>query len=262
MTAGNAAGGAPLSERREVLEVEGLTRHYGPVVALDDASFTLYEGQVTALVGDNGAGKSTLVKCIAGSLKPTSGTIRLDGELMDFSSPGQARSAGIEAVYQQLALVEPFDITENIYLGRELLQPGWRGRLGILDRREMRRNALRALKDLPARFPDLRAPVSTMSGGQRQAVAMTRGAFWQGRVLLLDEPTAALGVRETRSVLDMVRHLIDQRPMAMMIISHNMEHVWATCDRILVLRRGSLVANLAKEETTMDEVVAYITGSR
>lgn len=249
-------------DRPKVLEVEGLTRYYGAVVALEDVSFSLYEGEVTALVGDNGAGKSTLVKCVAGSLKPTSGTIRLDGQLVDFSSPGEARAAGIEAVYQQLALVEPFDITENIYLGREILHAGWRGMLGVLDRRQMREKALGAIKQLPARFPDLKAQVATMSGGQRQAVAMTRGAFWQGRLLLLDEPTAALGVRETRSVLEMVRHLIDQRPMAMIIISHNMEHVWATCDRILVLRRGELVADLRKDDATMDEVVGYITGSR
>lgn len=254
------SGSAATADHVPVLEVEGLTRHYGSVVALSDASFELHEGEVTALVGDNGAGKSTLVKCIAGSLRPTAGTIKLDGQVMEFTAPGQARDAGIETVYQQLALVEPFDITENLFLGREITHGGWRGLLGVLNRKEMRRRALGAINELPARFPDLDASVSTMSGGQRQVVAMTRGAFWKGRLLLLDEPTAALGVRESQSVLEMIRHLIEQREMAMMVISHNMEHVWATCDRILVLRQGRLVADLDKSETTKNEVVAHITG--
>lgn len=255
-----AMGGAQPVGRAPILEVEGLTRHYGSVVALSDASFTLHEGEVTALVGDNGAGKSTLVKCISGSLKPTAGTIKLDGQVMEFTAPGQARDAGIETVYQQLALVEPFNITENLFLGREVIYSGWRGLLGILDRKDMRRRAMGAIQELPARFPNLDAAVSTMSGGQRQVVAMTRGAFWKGRLLLLDEPTAALGVRESQSVLEMIRHLIEQRDMAMMVISHNMEHVWATCDRILVMRQGRLVADLNKHETTKNDVVAHITG--
>lgn len=249
-----------MEDATPILEVDGLTRHYGSVVALNDVSLSLNRGEIAALVGDNGAGKSTLVKCVSGTIKPTEGTIRLEGELVEFDSPAEARDAGIETVHQQLALVETFDITQNLFLGRELLYRDWRRFFGVLNRPKMKEQALAAIGELPARFPNLDAPVSTMSGGQRQVVAMTKGAFWSGRLLLLDEPTAALGVRESKSVLEMIRLMIEQRDMAMVVISHNMEHVWATCDRILVLRRGELVADMRKDEVDKREVVAHITG--
>lgn len=244
-----------------VLEAQNLTKHYGSVVALEDVSLSLYRGEVIGLVGDNGAGKSTLVKCISGAIKPTSGRILLNGYLREFNSPREAREAGIETVYQQLALIDIFDVTDNLFLGKELRYNDWRRWFGILDRRAMRRQAHAALERIPARFPDLDAPIQTMSGGQRQAVAMARGAFWEGRLLLLDEPTAALGVRESESVLDMIRALIAERAEAMVVISHNMEHVWSVCDRIVVLRRGRLVADLRKSETDRSEVVSYIVGA-
>lgn len=243
-----------------ILQVEGLTRHFGSVVALSDVSFEIPRGEIVALVGDNGAGKSTLVKCVSGTLRPTSGTILLAGHPVEFDSPGEAQAMGIQTVYQQLALVETFDITQNLFLGREQLHDDWRRWFGILDRKSMREQAHRALAQIPARFPDLDAPIETMSGGQRQVVAMARGAFWEGRLLLLDEPTAALGVRESESVLEMIKALIAERAEAMIVISHNMEHVWAICDRILVLRRGELVADLKKDEVTKQQVVAHITG--
>ncbi len=244
-----------------VLEVEGLTKHYGPVVALENVSVALNRGEVVGLLGDNGAGKSTLVKCVSGAVKPTSGAIYLNGELKDFTSPGDARESGIETVYQQLALIDIFDIADNLFLGKELLYEDSRRFLGFVNRRAMRERAHAAMRRLPARFPDLDARIETMSGGQRQIVAMTRGAFWESHLLLLDEPTAALGVKESKSVLDMIRVLIAERAEAMIVISHNMEHLWSVCDRLLVLRRGTLVADLRKQDTNRNEVVSYIVGA-
>lgn len=243
-----------------VLEVEGLSRRFGSVVALDDVSVKIHRGEICALVGDNGAGKSTLVKCVSGTLRPTAGEIRLEGTLVDFHSPGEAQAAGIQTVYQDLALVDSFDLTQNLFLGKELLHDDWRRWFGMLDRPTMKRQAHEALGKILASFPDLGAEVSTMSGGQRQVVAMARGAFWEGRLLLLDEPTAALGVRESESVLEMIKALIAERAEAMIVISHNMEHVWAICNRILVLRQGRLVADLKKDDVTKREVVGHITG--
>ena len=254
-------GRVRMTERVSILETQNLTKHYGSVVALENVSITLNRGEIVGLLGDNGAGKSTLVKCISGALKPTSGRIYLNGELQDFSSPGDARAAGIETVYQQLALVDIFDMTDNLFLGKELTYRDWRRWIGILDRRGMREQAHAALSRIPARFPDLDAPIKTMSGGQRQVVAMARGAFWEGRLLLLDEPTAALGVRESESVIAMIKALITERAEAMVVISHNMEHVWSVCDRILILRRGTLVADLQKADTDRSEVVSYIVGA-
>lgn len=244
-----------------LLQVENLAKHYGSVVALEGVNFSINAGEVVALVGDNGAGKSTLVKCIAGAVRPSQGSVYLDGTKTEFESPGEARAAGIETVYQQLALVDIFDITDNLFLGKELLHGGIRRFFGIMNRKEMRRQAHAAVSRLPARFPDLEAEIRTMSGGQRQVVAMTRGAFWEGRLLLLDEPTAALGVKESASVLEMIGSLVSEREMGMIVISHNMEHVWSVCDRILVLRRGNLVADLRKDETDRQEVVSHIVGA-
>lgn len=245
-----------------VLRVEGLSKSYGSVVALEEVDFSVASGEVLGLVGDNGAGKTTLVKCVAGSLRPSSGRIYLDGVERQFNTPREAREAGIETVYQQLALVDIFDITENLFLGRELVYDDWRGALGFLDRKRMRSRAHEAVSRLAARFPDMDAKIRTMSGGQRQVVAMTRGAFWGGRLLLLDEPTAALGVKESESVLGMIGSLVGEHSMGMIVISHNMEHVWSVCDRILVLRRGRLVANLLKEATDKSEVVGHIVGAK
>jgi len=250
-----------MSIQTPVLRVEGLSKNYGSVQALEDVSFELHKGEVTALLGDNGAGKSTLVKCVAGSLYPSKGKIFLDGQEVSFHDPGEARLAGIETVYQQLALVETFDITGNLYLGREVTTRGIGRLLGVLDRKAMRGLALDAVKEFGARFPDLSAPVQTMSGGQRQVVAMTRGAFWGKKLLLLDEPTAALGVKESKAVLEVIAKLREQSQLALLIVSHNMEHVWQSCDRMLVLRRGQLVADLRKEEVTKNDIVAHITGA-
>jgi len=247
--------------KKPILRTAGLTKKYGSVEALVNVSIELFAGEVTALVGDNGAGKSTLIKCISASIFPTSGEIFLDGAKINFRNPSHARDAGIETVYQQLALIDTFDIPGNIYLGRELKKSGIRGLLGKLNRKAMREAALKSIEDFGARFPDLTAAVETMSGGQRQIVAMTRGAHWGSKLLLLDEPTAALGVRESKSVLEIIEKFRSQQDKCILIVSHNLDHVWRVCDRILILRRGSLIADLRKSETTKSDVVAHITGA-
>jgi simple sugar transport system ATP-binding protein len=245
-----------------LLSVEHVSKNYGHVEALKDVSFDLHRGEVVGLVGDNGAGKSTLVKCIAGVLRPTAGDIHLDGTKHEFESPAEARAAGIETVYQDLALVEMFDLTANLFLGRELVRPGVLGRLGFLRKREMEREARTAIAQLPAKFPDLDAPIDNMSGGQRQIVAISKAAFWGRRLLLLDEPTAALGVQESAGVLEMVAHAATRGDMAILVIAHNLEHIFSVCTRVLVMRRGSLVADLNVADTSAEEVVAYITGAK
>ncbi len=245
-----------------LLSVRNVSKNYGAVEALKDVSFELQRGEVVGLVGDNGAGKSTLVKCIAGVLRPSEGEIHLEGTRHEFNSPAEALAAGVETVYQDLALVELFDLTANLFLGRELVRAGLLGRLGLLRKREMEVAARAAVARLPARFPDLDAPIDNMSGGQRQIVAISKAAFWGRRLLLLDEPTAALGVQESAGVLEMISHTAARGDMAIVVIAHNLQHIFSMCTRVLVLRRGSLVADLQAAQTTPEEVVAYITGAR
>lgn len=245
-----------------LLSVTHLSKNYGAVQALKDVSFEMRHGEVVGLVGDNGAGKSTLVKCIAGVLSPTEGEIHLEGTRHEFASPADALAAGVETVYQDLALVEMFDLTDNLFLGRELVRGGLLKPFGVLRKREMSVAARQAISQIPARFPDLDAPIDTMSGGQRQVVAISKAAFWGRRLLLLDEPTAALGVQESAGVLEMVNHTAARGDMAILIIAHNLEHIFSMCTRVLVMRRGSLVADLNVKDATPEDVVAYITGAR
>jgi ABC-type sugar transport system ATPase subunit len=245
-----------------LLSVQDVSKNYGAVEALKDVSFKLERGEIVGLVGDNGAGKSTLIKCIAGVLRPSAGEIHLEGTRHEFSSPAEALAAGVETVYQDLALVEMFDLTANLFLGRELVRTGRLAPLGILRKREMQIEARDAIARLPARFPDLDAPIDNMSGGQRQIVAISKAAFWGRRLLLLDEPTAALGARESAGVLDMISHIASRGDIALLMIAHNLQHIFSVCSRVLVLRRGSMVADLKTEATTAERVVAYITGAR
>jgi ABC-type sugar transport system ATPase subunit len=245
-----------------LLSVHRVSKHYGSVEALNDVSFDMHRGEVVGLVGDNGAGKSTLVKCIAGVLRPSDGEIHLEGTKHEFDSPAEARTAGVETVYQDLALVEMFDLTANLFLGRELVRTGWLQPFGFLRKNEMAVAAREAIAQLPARFPDLDAPIDNMSGGQRQVVAISKAAFWGRRLLLLDEPTAALGVQESAGVLELVTHTASRGDMGILVIAHNLEHIFSVCTRVLVLRRGVLVADLGVRDTTAEEVVAYITGAK
>lgn len=243
-----------------VLEAEGIVKRYGHVTALDGASFTAHAGAVTALIGDNGAGKSTLVKVLSGVIAQDEGTIRLGGEQVRLDSPQHARELGIETVFQDLALAPELGPAENVFIGREILKPGWRGRLGILDKTKMRREALEAFVSMGTDVKDMYASVAALSGGQRQSVAICRSIKWANRVLFLDEPTAALGVRQTRNVLDLIRR-VAERGVAVILISHNMPDVLQVSDRIEVLRLGHRVAQFQGKEVTVEQLVGAMTGA-
>lgn len=245
-----------------VLSARGLVKRYGHVTALDGADFELRSDEVLAVVGDNGAGKSTLIKALAGALVPDEGEIRLHGEAVHFRSPLDARMHGIETVYQDLALVPALDITKNLFLGREERR---RGPLGVifrtLDKKAMRASAAKSLADLGITTAhSVRQEIETLSGGQRQAVAVARAAAWGKDIVILDEPTAALGVREAAQVLELVRRIRDHG-IAVVLISHNMPQVFEIADRIHIHRLGRRVGLVRTADSTMTEVVSVMTGA-
>jgi simple sugar transport system ATP-binding protein len=251
------------SATSELLVIENVVKSFGAVQALQGISFTVNRGEVVALVGDNGAGKSTLVKILSGVHQPDGGQFFLDGKLCHFASPAEARTAGIETVYQDLALVEQLDVAENVFLGKEYLYGGVLGRLiGWLDRHRMRNETSSALSQLHIKIPAPTQPVRRMSGGQRQCIAIGRALIWGRKLLIMDEPVAALGVDETEQVLQMIEKLRESQGFAFLVISHNMQHVHRIADKIVVLRQGKYRVTLRKEETTMQEIVAYITGAK
>jgi fructose transport system ATP-binding protein len=245
-----------------VLEARGLTKHYGHVVAMDNTDFDLRPGEILAVIGDNGAGKSTLIKSLTGAVIPDSGTLRLNGDVVQFRSPLDARNAGIETVYQELGVAPALDISQNLYLGREQRR---RGLLGTvfrqLDKGGMRRGSAKQMADLGIRIQSIRQKVETLSGGQRQAVAVARVAAWATRVVVMDEPTAALGVRETNQVLDLILRVRDNG-LPVVLISHNMPNVFQVADRIHIHRLGRRIALVEAKNTTMEEAVAIMTGAK
>lgn len=244
------------------LEITGLCKSFRAVRALDGVSMTLRYGQVTALLGDNGAGKSTLVKCISGVYVPDAGTVRVDGVEHAVSSPETARALGIETVHQTLAVIDPLDVVENLFLNREHTRGGRIGaRLGVLDKKRMRKESEEILSRLDIRIPSLRRPLDSLSGGQRQAVAIGRAVAWGSQIVLLDEPAAALGVEQAARVLELIRGLRESG-VAVLLITHNMDRVTAVCDRAIVLRQGRKTAEVDVGEVTKDDLVAYITGAR
>ncbi|GAB3424227.1 sugar ABC transporter ATP-binding protein [Flindersiella endophytica] len=243
-----------------LLEAHELTRAYGHVQALRGASFTAYEGEVVALIGDNGAGKSTLVRCLSGTELPSGGEVRFAGEQVALDSPATARRFGIETVFQDLALAPDLDSPANLFLGREVRKHGLLGRLGVLDRSRMRTEAVEAFADLGIELPDVQAPVGALSGGQRQSVAVARAAMWATRVVFMDEPTAALGVVQRGRVLEVIRRIRD-RGITVVLISHNMPEVLEVADRVEVLRLGRRVARYRAADTTVEELVAAMTGA-
>ncbi|MBM2615690.1 sugar ABC transporter ATP-binding protein [Actinoplanes sp. LDG1-06] len=245
-----------------ILEVDDVTKTYGATKALKGVSFSLSAGRTLAVVGDNGAGKSTLVKILTGMFAPSTGGLRLDGEPVTFSNPRDAHRAGIEAVFQDLALVPNLDVAGNFFLRRELVTPSWLGPFAVVRKRKMARVAKESVSELHIRIPGIDGQeISKMSGGQRQCVAIARAAYWARRVLILDEPTAALGVEESGEVLRVLNTIKRERNIGQLVISHNMEHVWAVADDILVLRQGSQQALLRTADTTPEEVVGLITGA-
>jgi fructose transport system ATP-binding protein len=244
-----------------ILEARGLVKRYGHVVALDGADLELYPGEILAIIGDNGAGKSTLIKALSGALQPDDGEINLDGERVHFRSPRDARRAGIETVYQDLAVAPALDIASNIFLGRELRRRGPQGGvLRMLNKGAMRREAARHFAELQIGIRSMAQPVENLSGGQRQGVAVARAATWARRVVIMDEPTAALGVKETRQVLDLIRR-VRERGMPVILISHDMPHVFELADRIQIMRLGRRVAIVTPLTHSMPEAVAIMTGA-
>jgi fructose transport system ATP-binding protein len=248
--------------RPPVLEGRGLCKRFGHVTALDGADFELRAGEVLAVVGDNGAGKSTLIKVLSGALAPDEGSLHLEGRPVVFRSPIDARRSGIETVYQDLAVAPALDVAANLFLGRELRQPGLWGRvLRRLDHRAMHQQAAAHLAALNVGIQSMSEPVETLSGGQRQAVAVARAAAFASRLIIMDEPTAALGVKESAMVLDLIRRIRD-RGLPVVLISHNMPHVFEVADRIHIQRLGRRAAVVTPATHTMPDVVAIMTGAR
>ncbi|MEM8978752.1 MAG: ATP-binding cassette domain-containing protein [Pseudomonadota bacterium] len=244
-----------------ILETKGLTKHYGGVHALNDANFVLHKGEHVAIMGDNGAGKSTFVRQITGVEQRTSGEIIFDGKPVHFAGPIDAREAGIETVFQTLALADDLDVPDNLFLGREKTFWNWLGPFRILDYKGMREDTIAGLEKTAVKIPNIRNTIQNMSGGQRQCVAIARTATFPSKLTIMDEPTAALGVQETAQVENIVRTL-KEAGEPLILISHNMRQVMDLVDRIVVFRRGRIVANLKKDETDGQDVVAYITGAK
>jgi simple sugar transport system ATP-binding protein len=243
-----------------LLEAKGIVKHFGRVHALRGADFTVNAGEVVALIGDNGAGKSTLVKTLSGVHPPDAGQILFDGKEVHLPTPEAARELGIETVYQDLALAPDLESSANLFLGREVLRPGLLGRLGWLDTAAMRRKTESSFGDLGVGVQDVTAPVATFSGGQRQGVAVARAVTWASRVVFMDEPTAALGVVQTRRVLELIRRVRD-RGLSVVLISHNMPEVMEVADRVEVLRLGVRVATFQRGEASMEDLVGAMTGA-
>ena len=246
-----------------VLEARRLTKRFGNVTALEDADFELLPGEIVAVIGDNGAGKSSLIKCLCGAYSPDEGEILLDGEPVRFKSPLEARDLGIETVYQSLAVSPGLDIAQNMYLGRERRKPGILGSVfRLLDRSSMEAHARKQLSELGLlTIQDIGQAVETLSGGQRQGVAVARAAAFATKVVIMDEPTAALGVKESRRVLELIKD-VRNRGLPIILISHNMPHVFEVADRIHIHRLGRRAAVVSPETHSMSDAVAIMTGAR
>jgi fructose transport system ATP-binding protein len=246
-----------------VLSARGLVKRYGRVTALDNADFDLMPGEILGVIGDNGAGKSTLIKALCGAVIPDHGEIRLEGRAVHFRSPMEARLAGIETVYQNLALSPALSIADNMFLGREIRKPGWAGSyLRRLDRSAMQRIAREKLSELGLMtIQNINQSVETLSGGQRQGVAVARAAAFGSRVVIMDEPTAALGVKESRRVLNLIRD-VQKRGLPIVLISHNMPHVFEVSDRIHIHRLGRRIAVIDPRDHSMSDAVAIMTGAK
>lgn len=244
-----------------VLLARGLTKRYGHVTALDGADFELLPGEILAVIGDNGAGKSTLIKALSGALVPDEGEMFLDGKPVKFHSPIDARRQGIETVYQDLAVAPAMSIAENLFLGREVRRAGVLGDLfRLLDKKKMLADAIAYMKDLQIGIRSMKQAVETLSGGQRQGVAVARSAAFARHVVIMDEPTAALGVKESNMVLELIRRVRD-KGLPVILISHNMPHVFEISDRIHIQRLGKRAAVVNPREISMSDAVAIMTGA-
>jgi len=259
-SAGDGPETAPAPTEPPRVEIRNVTKRYGSVHALRGADLSLRTGEIVGLVGDNGAGKSTLVNIISGALQPTSGEILIDGSPVSFKTPIDARHAGIETVYQDLALANDLNIWANMFLGRERTVSGPLGKLGWLDRGAMSRQSVEDLKQTKIRIPSVASRVGRLSGGQRQAVAVGRAVAWGSRVVLMDEPTAALGVEQQEKVGELIK-TVAESGTPVLLISHNLPQVYSICTRVVVLFHGRIIADLKPAEVDIDEIVGWITGS-
>ena len=249
-----------VAQPRVVMKATALVKRYGQVVALDGTDFELRSGEILAVIGDNGAGKSSLIKALSGATVPDSGEIQLDGVVTRFRSPIEARRAGIETVYQDLAVAPAMTIAENLFLGREMRRPGWRGSvLRMLDKRRMIEESVARLAELKVGIRSMSQALETLSGGQRQCVAVARAAAFAKHVVIMDEPTAALGVPEQRKVMELIRGLKSQG-VAVILVSHNLHDIFGVADRIVVMRRGEMVGERATSLTDGDEIVRMMVG--
>lgn len=252
-----------MTQQTPVLKARGIVKRYGRVTALDHADFDLYPGEILAVIGDNGAGKSSLIKALSGAVTVDEGTIELDGKPISFTSPMEAREAGIETVYQNLALSPALSIADNMFMGRELRKQSFMGKyFGALDHKAMQRIAREKLTELGLMtIQNINQAVETLSGGQRQGVAVARAAAFGSRVVIMDEPTAALGVKESRRVLDLIAD-VKARGMPIVLISHNMPHVFEVADRIHVHRLGKRLCTIKPDDYSMSDAVAFMTGAK
>jgi simple sugar transport system ATP-binding protein len=240
---------------QEVLRTENVSKSFGRVTALRDASIRLMKGEVLGLLGDNGAGKSTLMKILTGFHKPTSGKIYFEGQEVELKSVGHARSLGIEPVYQDLALINEINVYRNMFLQKELMRGGF---LQILDDRTMRQRAKEQLKEMGVNIPSVDVEISKLSGGQRQAIAVARSVYANAKVLLLDEPTAAMGVRESAMILDVIKRLKEKAEVSVIIVAHNYAHVFDVCDRLNLLQNGRITFDRATKDTSIEELLNLV----
>jgi fructose transport system ATP-binding protein len=245
-------------ESQPLLQLRGIRKAFGAVHALDGVDFDLYPREVVGLVGDNGAGKSTLIKIISGALQPDHGTIYFEGRHVTLRSPLDARELGIETVYQDLAVIPYMNVEANLFLGREITGRHWWNRW-LLNKKAMRQAAAQHVASLQVNLRSVRQHVGTLSGGQRQSVAVARAISWGRKIVIMDEPTAALGIRESRGVLDLIKR-VAERGISVVFISHNMPHVFEVTDRIVVLRHGREAGQLITRDASMNDVVGLITG--
>ncbi|HUX49188.1 MAG TPA: ATP-binding cassette domain-containing protein [Spirochaetia bacterium] len=250
----------PAHDRAPILELRGISKSFGAVQALSGVDFEVFPAEVVALVGDNGAGKSTLVKVISGTYRPDSGEYIFEGKPVDINRPADANDLGIQTVYQDLALCDNLDVVANLYLGRETKRPLIPGLLNTIDELGMEHAAQSFVDELHVRIPSLRTRIASLSGGQRQSVAVARAVMWNSKVVLLDEPTAALGVEQTQQVKELIMRL-REKGLGVVVISHNLLDVFEVTDRIVVLRLGKRVASFDVHATNHEQVVAAITGA-
>jgi fructose transport system ATP-binding protein len=246
------------NQKNIILKTEGLTKHYGGVKALQDANFSLAEGEHVAIVGDNGAGKSTFIRQVTGVEIPTSGDVYFDGNLVNFKTPADAKEAGIETVYQNLALADDLDVPSNIFLGKEETYFNF-GPFSFLNEKKMHKKSIDVLAKTGIKIPDLKIAMSNMSGGQRQCVAVSRSAGFASKLIIMDEPTAALGVQETAQVENIIKS-IKKQGIPLIVISHNLRQVFDLVDKIWVLRQGKIVGCVETSKSNTNEIVSLITG--